>query len=84
MLTVPCARWLCRSDICVFERAERVGGRTFSLRDQGTKKDLVVDLGAYRICRSLNATSCTGCEMCMPMMSNLIQAISIFLFISWF
>ena len=61
------------SDICVFERAERVGGRTFSLRDQGTKKDLVVDLGAYRFCRSLNATSCTGCEMCMPMMSNLIQ-----------
>lgn len=52
----------------MFERAERVGGRTFSLREQGTKKDLVVDLGAYRFCHSLNATSCVGCEMCMPMM----------------
>lgn len=47
-------------DICVFERAERFGGRTFSLRGQGTKKDLVVDLGAYRFCRSPNATDCTG------------------------
>ena len=48
------------SDICVFERAERVGGRTFSVRNQGTKKDLVVDLGAYRFCRSPNATDCNG------------------------
>ena len=48
------------SDICVFERAERVGGRTFSVRNQGTKQDLVVDLGAYRFCRSPNATDCDG------------------------
>ena len=65
--TVPAA------SICIFERAERVGGRTFSLYGQGTRKDLTVDLGAYRFCRSLNATDCDGCEMCMPMMSNLIK-----------
>ena len=61
------------SDVCVYERAARVGGRTFSLYNQGTKKDLTVDLGAYRFCNSLDATNCAGCEMCMPMMSNLIK-----------
>eukprot|EP01052_Picozoa_sp_SAG31_P027080 SAG31_NODE_2505_length_5592_cov_2.644639_4_plen_164_part_00 len=54
------------SDICVFERAERFGGRTFSLRGQGTKKDLVVDLGAYRFCRSPNATDCAGAWHALP------------------
>jgi hypothetical protein len=38
------------SSICVFERSSRAGGRTFSLRSQGPKKDLVVELGAYRFC----------------------------------
>ena len=61
------------SSICIFERAERVGGRTFSVYNQGTKKDLTVELGAYRFCGSPNATNCAGCEMCMPMMNNLIK-----------
>ena len=61
------------SDICIFERAQRVGGRTFSFYVQGPKQDLVVELGAYRFCSSLNYTDCGGCEMCMPMMSNLIK-----------
>eukprot|EP00928_Gymnodinium_smaydae_P036594 TRINITY_DN25552_c0_g1_i1.p1 TRINITY_DN25552_c0_g1~~TRINITY_DN25552_c0_g1_i1.p1 ORF type:complete len:864 (-),score=63.11 TRINITY_DN25552_c0_g1_i1:76-2514(-) len=61
------------SDVCVFERAARVGGRTFSLHGQGTRKDLTVDIGAYRFCGNLNATNCSGCDMCMPMMSNLIR-----------
>ena len=50
--------------ICVFERAQRFGGRTFSLYNQGPKKDLTVDIGAYRFCGSPNATDCDGCEMC--------------------
>lgn len=61
------------SSICIFERAQRVGGRTFSVYNQGTKKDLTVELGAYRFCGSPNATNCAGCEMCMPMMNNLIK-----------
>ena len=61
------------SDVCVFERAQRIGGRTFSMYNQGPKGDLTVDLGAYRFCSSYNATGCDGCEMCMPMMSNLIK-----------
>jgi hypothetical protein len=67
------------ASICIFERAERVGGRTFSLYGQGTRRDLTVELGAYRFCGSPNATgkdgrgSCGGCEMCMPMMNNLIK-----------
>eukprot|EP01050_Picozoa_sp_SAG11_P023105 SAG11_NODE_4552_length_1852_cov_7.759270_1_plen_540_part_00 len=67
------------TDICIFERAQRVGGRTFSLYGQGSKGDLTVELGAYRFCGSPNATgadgksSCAGCEMCMPMMNNLIK-----------
>ena len=32
--------------LCVFERSERVGGRTLSVRMQGTP--FVVDVGAYR------------------------------------
>ena len=34
--------------ICMYERSQRFGGRIFSLRQQGPKKDLVVDMGAYR------------------------------------
>ena len=34
--------------ICMYERSHRFGGRIFSLREQGPKKDLVVDMGAYR------------------------------------
>ena len=34
--------------ICMYERSSRFGGRIYSLRNQGPKADLVVDLGAYR------------------------------------
>ena len=37
-----------KKSICILERSERTGGRIYSLRKQGPKKDLVVDLGAYR------------------------------------
>ena len=36
------------SQICVFERGERLGGRIYSLRGLGADGDLVVDSGAYR------------------------------------
>ena len=34
--------------VCLYERSNRFGGRIYSLREQGPKSDLVVDLGAYR------------------------------------
>ena len=37
-----------QKSICMYERSDRFGGRIFSLRKQGPKQDLVVDLGAYR------------------------------------
>ena len=37
-----------KQKICIYERSERYGGRIYSLRKQGPKSDLVVDLGAYR------------------------------------
>jgi len=36
------------SDICVLEMLGRVGGRILSLRNQGPKGDLTVEMGAYR------------------------------------
>lgn len=37
------------SDVCIFESTDRVGGRIYSLRGLGPKKDLSVDAGgAYR------------------------------------
>ena len=35
-------------NVCIYEQSDRFGGRIFSLRKQGPKADLVVDLGAYR------------------------------------
>eukprot|EP00929_Paragymnodinium_shiwhaense_P095543 TRINITY_DN56733_c0_g1_i1.p1 TRINITY_DN56733_c0_g1~~TRINITY_DN56733_c0_g1_i1.p1 ORF type:complete len:496 (-),score=96.04 TRINITY_DN56733_c0_g1_i1:137-1624(-) len=35
-------------DICIFERAGRVGGRIYTLRNMGEKQDLTVEAGAYR------------------------------------
>lgn len=35
-------------NVCVFERSERHGGRIYSLKNQGPRKDLTVDVGAYR------------------------------------
>ena len=34
--------------VCLFERSDRFAGRIYTLRNQGPKADLVVDLGAYR------------------------------------
>ena len=34
--------------VCIYERSDRFGGRIYSLRKQGPKEDLVVDMGAYR------------------------------------
>ena len=50
----------------------RFGGRTFSLRNQGTKRDLTVELGAYRFCGATNHSS-HGCEMYMPLIASLVQ-----------
>jgi len=35
-------------NVCVFERSERHGGRIYSLKNQGPRNDLTVDVGAYR------------------------------------
>jgi hypothetical protein len=59
--------------LCIFERSSRFGGRTFSMRNQGTKKDLVVELGAYRFCGSLDPHNTTGCEMYMPLIASLTK-----------
>lgn len=34
--------------VCLFEQGTRVGGRVHSMRNQGPKRDLVVEAGAYR------------------------------------
>ncbi|DBB01665.1 hypothetical protein WJX77_008557 [Trebouxia sp. C0004] len=36
------------SNVCLFETNNRVGGRVYSLRNLGPKKDLTLDMGAYR------------------------------------
>ena len=36
------------SSICIFEAEARIGGRIYSLRNQGDQSDLVVDAGGYR------------------------------------
>lgn len=70
------------ADVCIFERSQRVGGRTHTLYEQGPNKDLTVEVGAYRFCSTMHnasrtaadgAVACADCEMCMPMMANLIQ-----------
>ena len=62
--------------ICVFERLPHVGGRTYTLHDQGPRKDLQVDLGATVFCDRLpnlqNGHSyCNGMET--PLMKTVIQ-----------
>jgi len=34
--------------VCMYERSERFGGRIYTLRGLGPKKDLTADMGAYR------------------------------------
>lgn len=36
------------SKICIFEADTRLGGRIYSLRNQGAKGDLTIDAGGYR------------------------------------
>ncbi len=43
--------------VCQFEATSRLGGRVHTLRNLGPKKDLVVDVGAYRFARHLTADS---------------------------
>ena len=62
--------------ICCFERSARLGGRTYTLFEQGSRKDLTVEAGAYRFCGETEYTPgqrCNNCAMCMPMMANLIK-----------
>lgn len=47
--------------VCIFEMANRPGGRIHSLRQQGSRKDLVVEAGAYRFAEE---------EVCEPMVGN--------------
>ena len=37
-----------KDTVCILERSSRFGGRIYSLREQGPKADLTVDMGAYR------------------------------------
>jgi|EP01047_Picozoa_sp_COSAG01_P072493 hypothetical protein len=63
------------SQICVFERLPHVGGRTYTLHNQGPRHDLQVDLGATVFCDCLptNAT-CGECNgMQTPLMKGVIQ-----------
>ena len=51
----------------MFERLPHVGGRTYTLHDQGPRKDLQVDLGATVFCDRLpnmqdNHSFCNGME----------------------
>eukprot|EP00746_Dinoflagellata_sp_MGD_P111992 gnl/MRDRNA2_/MRDRNA2_48863_c0_seq1.p1 gnl/MRDRNA2_/MRDRNA2_48863_c0~~gnl/MRDRNA2_/MRDRNA2_48863_c0_seq1.p1 ORF type:complete len:543 (-),score=109.88 gnl/MRDRNA2_/MRDRNA2_48863_c0_seq1:141-1619(-) len=52
--------------VCIFEMADRPGGRIHSLRQQGPKKDLVVEAGAYRfaeheVCEPLPGSNQSWC-----------------------
>ena len=74
------AAWRAASEgmeVCVFEMNDRLGGRIHSLRNQGPKKDLVVEAGAYRF------TATTVCnpfiQMCMdtPITRALVRELGI-------
>ena len=41
------------SDVCIFEKQGRVGGRIYTIRDLGDNNDLTVDAGAYRFSTSV-------------------------------
>ena len=62
-------------DICVFERLPHVGGRTYTLHDQGPRHDLQVDLGATVFCDCLPVSdACGHCNgMQTPLMKGVIQ-----------
>ena len=61
--------------ICVFERLPQVGGRTYTLRNQGPRADLQVDLGATVFCDCLPVSDeCGQCNgMQTPLMKGVIQ-----------
>lgn len=61
------------SDVCVFEREQRVGGRALSLRQLGPHRDLTVDLGAYRFCPVTAPPYPENCDMGMPLIANLVK-----------
>jgi hypothetical protein len=63
------------SEICVFERLPHVGGRTYTMHDQGPRHDLQVDLGATVFCDCLPVSEdCGHCNgMQTPLMKGVIQ-----------
>ena len=63
------------SQICVFERLPHVGGRTYTLHNQGPRHDLQVDLGATVFCDCLpTSATCGECNgMMTPLMKGVIQ-----------
>jgi ribulose 1,5-bisphosphate synthetase/thiazole synthase len=44
-----------KSNVCVFEKRRRVGGRILTVGGLGEKQDIVVDGGAYRFARFMTA-----------------------------
>jgi protoporphyrinogen oxidase len=43
------------SDVCVFEKRNRIGGRILTVGGLGEKQDIIVDGGAYRFARFMTA-----------------------------
>eukprot|EP01044_Picomonas_judraskeda_P001745 COSAG03_NODE_110_length_12523_cov_61.863731_6_plen_644_part_00 len=74
-LAMASERPVAANRICVFERLGHVGGRTYTLRNQGPKADLQVDLGATVFCDCLPVSDeCGHCNgMQTPLMKGVIQ-----------
>ena len=74
-LATASERPIAANRICVFERLAHVGGRTYTLRNQGPQADLQVDLGATVFCDCQPVSDeCGQCNgMQTPLMKGVIQ-----------
>ena len=61
------------SSVCMFERSERFGGRIYTLRGLGPKKDLTADMGAYRFVDAPTVSNWHQEYIYTPLVASLVE-----------